>query len=67
MIDIKELLYRQALWQRSLAKLSWEEKLRMAESVRHAAEAMAQARTRRLEEQSRRRAEGSAKKSQEPS
>jgi len=52
MIEVKEMLYRQARWQRSLAKLSWEEKLRLAETLRRAAQVMAQARTRRREVQS---------------
>ncbi len=55
MIDVEEMLYRQAQWQRSLAKLSWEEKLRMAETLRRAALLMAQARARRREVQSSRR------------
>ena len=67
MIDIKEMLYRQACWQRSLARLSWEEKLRMAETLRRAAESMAEARARRLEVQSRRRDQGLAEKPQGPS
>lgn len=66
MIDIKELLYRQERWQRSLAKLSWEEKLRMAETLRRGAQLMAEARARRAEAQSRRHDEGSTEKSQEP-
>ncbi len=67
MIDVKEMLYRQARWQRSLATLSWEEKLRLAETLRQAAQLMAQARARRLEVQSSRRDEGFTGKSREPS
>jgi hypothetical protein len=62
MIDIKEMLYRQAQWQRSLARLSWEEKLRLAETLHRAAQLMEQARTRRAEAQSRRRDEGFSEK-----
>jgi hypothetical protein len=34
MSDIKELLDRQARWQKSRKNLSWAEKVRMAERVR---------------------------------
>jgi len=37
MFDVKSMLKRQALWQHSRAKLSWTEKLRMAEILREAA------------------------------
>ena len=37
MIDVQEIFERQARWQRSRAKLSWAEKLRMAETLRLAA------------------------------
>jgi len=67
MIDVKEMLYQQARWQRSLARLSWEEKLRLAETLRRAAQLMGQARARRLEVQSSRRDDGFAEKSQERS
>lgn len=40
MIDIRELLERQARWQQSRARLSWSEKLRLAETLRDAARAM---------------------------
>ena len=40
MDDVKALFERQARWQRSRAKLSWTEKLRMAEILREAALAM---------------------------
>ncbi len=45
MNDVKEMFERLARWQRSRAKLSWTEKLRMAETLRVAAEMMAKART----------------------
>ena len=65
MIDVKEMLYRQARWQRSLAKLSWEEKLHLAETLRRAAQSMAQARARRREVQSSQRDKGSSGESRE--
>jgi hypothetical protein len=34
MDDVKTMLERQADWQKSRAKLSWAEKVRMAEAVR---------------------------------
>ncbi len=34
MSEIQELLERQARWQKGRQALSWEEKIRMAESVR---------------------------------
>ena len=34
MTDAKKLLEKQARWQRSRKKLSWEEKIRIAEAVR---------------------------------
>jgi hypothetical protein len=34
MHEIEQLLERQARWQRSLRKLTWAEKIRMAEKVR---------------------------------
>lgn len=37
MDNVKALFERQARWQRSRAKLSWTEKLRMAEILRDAA------------------------------
>jgi len=40
MFDVKTMLERQARWQQSRAKLSWTEKLRMAEILREAALAM---------------------------
>jgi hypothetical protein len=40
MDDVKALFERQARWQRSRARLSWTEKLRMAEILREAALAM---------------------------
>jgi hypothetical protein len=40
MFDVKTMLERQARWQKSRAKLSWTEKLRMAEILREAALAM---------------------------
>jgi AAA+ ATPase superfamily predicted ATPase len=40
MDDLKTLFERQARWQLSRAKLSWTEKLRMAEILREAALAM---------------------------
>ena len=40
MIDLKTMFERQARWQHSRAKLSWTEKLRMAEILREAALAM---------------------------
>jgi hypothetical protein len=40
MFDVKIMLERQARWQRSRAKLSWTEKLRMAEILRESALAM---------------------------
>jgi hypothetical protein len=33
--DVRLLLERQAAWQRSRAKLSWGEKLRLAVALRH--------------------------------
>lgn len=65
MIDVQEMLYRQARWQRSLAKLSWEEKLRLAETLHRAAQSMAQARARRREVQSSQRDKGSSGESPE--
>jgi hypothetical protein len=41
MDEVKALFERQARWQRSRARLSWTEKLRMAEILREAALAMA--------------------------
>ncbi len=40
MFDVKKLFERQARWQHSRTKLSWTEKLRMAEILREAAVAM---------------------------
>ena len=40
MDELKVLFERQARWQRSRARLSWTEKLRMAEILREAALAM---------------------------
>jgi hypothetical protein len=40
MFDVKTMMERQARWQHSRAKLSWTEKLRMAEILREAALAM---------------------------
>jgi hypothetical protein len=40
MDDVKALFERQARWQRSRARLSWTEKLRMAEILRETALAM---------------------------
>ena len=40
MFDVKTMLERQARWQHSRAKLSWTEKLRMAEILRESALAM---------------------------
>lgn len=40
MSEIKELLERQEQWQRSRARLSWSEKLRLAKTLRNAALAM---------------------------
>ncbi len=40
MDDVKALFERQTRWQRSRARLSWTEKLRMAEILREAALAM---------------------------
>ncbi len=34
MIDIHQILEKQAVWQRSRRHLSWSEKIRMAERVR---------------------------------
>lgn len=34
MTDVKELLKRQARWQKSRQQLTWPEKIRMAEQVR---------------------------------
>ena len=36
MFDVKQLLMRQEQWQLARAKLSWPEKVRMAEAVRAA-------------------------------
>lgn len=44
MDDITDLLQRQERWQRSRARLSWSEKLRLAEMLRDAALAMRPAR-----------------------
>lgn len=40
MSETKDLLERQERWQRSRARLSWSEKLRLAETLRDAALAM---------------------------
>ena len=40
MFDVKTMFERQARWQHSRVKLSWTEKLRMAEILREAALAM---------------------------
>lgn len=40
MNEIERLLHRQAEWQKSRAKLSWGEKLKLAELLRDAALAM---------------------------
>jgi hypothetical protein len=40
MSDVLELLRRQAEWQKSRARLSWSEKLVLAETLRDAALAM---------------------------
>lgn len=40
MDNVKSLFERQAKWQRTRAKLSWTEKLRMAEILRETALAM---------------------------
>jgi hypothetical protein len=34
MLDVQEMLKRQAVWQRSRQSLTWPEKIRMAEKVR---------------------------------
>ncbi len=39
MIDIRQLLDRQAQWQKSRQALSWPEKIRMAQSIRDSVEA----------------------------
>ena len=44
MFDVKTMLERQARWQHSRAKLSWTEKLRMAEILRESALAMGSSR-----------------------
>ena len=44
MTEIDELLKRQARWQESRAKLSWAEKLRLAETLRDAALALSRGR-----------------------
>jgi len=40
MFDVKKIFERQANWQKSRAKLSWTEKLRLAEILQEAALAM---------------------------
>jgi len=40
MFDVDKMFERQARWQRSRAKLSWTEKLQLAERLREAAIAM---------------------------
>lgn len=37
MIDVLELLERQARWQRSRSSLTWSEKIRMVEAIRETA------------------------------
>ena len=44
MTEIEQLLERQARWQASRAKLSWAEKLRLAETLREAAMALGRGR-----------------------
>ena len=44
MTEIEQLLERQARWQESRAKLSWAEKLRLAETLREAALALGRGR-----------------------
>jgi hypothetical protein len=46
MNDMQELLERQAAWQKSRAKLSWAEKIKMAEAVRGTAVAFKEMRER---------------------
>ena len=65
MIDVQEMFERQARWQHSRARLSWEEKLRLAQTLHRAAQSMAQARARRREVQSSSRDEGSSGESRE--
>ncbi len=45
MTDIADLLKRQAEWQRSPRRLSWAEKVRMAERVRDSVALLKRART----------------------
>lgn len=42
MTDVVSILNRQSAWQKARAGLTWEEKLRLASSLRRAAEAMRQ-------------------------
>ena len=49
MFDVKTMFERQARWQYSRAKLSWTEKLRMAEILREAALAMGSSRRKKTE------------------
>ena len=44
MTEIEQLLERQARWQESRAKLSWAEKVRLAEILREAAIALSRGR-----------------------
>ena len=44
MPDVPGILHRHGEWQKSLASLSWAEKVRMAEAVRGSVEAMARLR-----------------------
>lgn len=44
MTEIEQLLERQAKWQKGRAKLSWAEKLRLAETLRDAALALGRTR-----------------------
>jgi hypothetical protein len=37
MLDVRELLERQARWQKGRASLSWPEKIRMVEAIRESA------------------------------
>ena len=40
MTDLKEMLDRQARWQKSRALLTWPEKMRMVEAVRESVQAL---------------------------
>ena len=53
-LDVKELLRRQAQWQKSRQALSWPEKIRMAQQIRESIQTLRATSTQDLPEKRRR-------------